>query len=470
MYFYNNLNNFSNKFVFTSEAKSVTYSEIISVCDEFSSYTNGKSLLFLLCSNTEEAIAAYLSCLRSGTVPLLISSSINESLLLNLINKYSPNYIWLPKIRTIPENFITIFSHGNYVLVRPNQSKYHNLNNDLALLLMTSGSTGSPLLVRQSYKNLNSNTSSIIESLNILPDDKPITTLPFNYTYGLSIINTHLACGCEIILSEKSIIDKDFWNLLNINKATTFGGVPYTYQMLDRIGFENMNLPSLKTITQAGGKLEKKLSLKFAEICQKKSINFIVMYGQTEATARMSYLPSGHSIYKAGSIGIPIPGGKFIIEDKEGNEIIKVNESGELVYKGENVCLGYAENPDDLSKGDQNHGLLRTGDIGKFDEDGFYYIEGRIKRFIKIFGNRVSLDEIENIAKENNFNCVCSGKDDKLYIFSEEVGILLNLKKLISKITGFHPTSIETLSIHKIPRNEFGKVLYSELDKLIEKI
>ena len=194
------------------------------------------------------------------------------------------------------------------------------------------------------------------------------------------------------------------------------------------------------------------------------------MYGQTEATARMSYLPSGHSIYKAGSIGIPIPGGKFILENEEGNEIIKANESGELVFKGENVCLGYAENPDDLSKGDQNHGLLRTGDIGKFDEDGFYYIEGRIKRFIKIFGNRVSLDEIENIAKENNFNCVCSGKDDKLYIFSEEVGILLNLKKLISKITGFHPTSIETLSIHKIPRNEFGKVLYSELDKLIEKI
>jgi len=264
MYFYNNLNNFSNKFIFTSEANSVTYSEIISLCDEFSSYTKGKSLLFLLCSNTEEAIAGYLSCLRSGTVPLLISSSINESLLLNLINKYSPNYIWLPKIRTIPENFITIFSHGNYVLVRPNQSKYHNLNHDLALLLMTSGSTGSPLLVRQSYKNLHSNTSSIIESLNILPDDKPITTLPFNYTYGLSVINTHLACGCEIILSEKSIIDKDFWNLLSKNKVTTFGGVPYTYQMLDRIGFEKMNVPTLKMITQAGGKLEKKLSLKFA--------------------------------------------------------------------------------------------------------------------------------------------------------------------------------------------------------------
>ena len=204
-----------------------------------------------MCSNTEEAIAGYLSCLRSGTVPLLISSSINESLLLNLINKYCPNYIWLPKIRTIPENFITIFSHGNYVLVRPNQSKYHNLNHDLALLLMTSGSTGSPLLVRQSYKNLHSNTSSIIESLNILPDDKPITTLPFNYTYGLSVINTHLACGCEIILSEKSIIDKDFWNLLNINKATTFGGVPYTYQMLKRLNFEKLNLNKISKLGRA---------------------------------------------------------------------------------------------------------------------------------------------------------------------------------------------------------------------------
>jgi len=467
MAFYNNLLDFHDNVLFTNNSNKFTYYEINNICDEMSSYIKDKSLLFLLCSNCEEAIAGYLACLKSGSVPLLINSSINESLLKNLINKYKPNYIWLPKKQTISESFLTTFSWGSYDLVRSINPISHNIYSDLALLLMTSGSTGSPLLVRQSYSNLDSNTSAIIESLKITSGDKPITTLPFNYTYGLSIINTHIASGCEIVLTDKSIIDKEFWKVLNLNNITTFGGVPYTFQMLDRIGFENMELSSLKTITQAGGKLDKNLSLKFAKICEKKLIDFIVMYGQTEATARMSYLPQGYSISKAGSIGVAIPNGEFTIEDENKNIVTKAEISGELIYKGENVCLGYAECIEDLSKGDENNGLLRTGDIAKFDKDGFYYIEGRIKRFVKIFGNRVSLDEIENVAKENNFNCVCSGKDDELYIISEEIEILNEVKKLISKKTGFHPSSIKTFHIHRIPRNESGKVLYNQLNNLI---
>ena len=467
MSFYNNLDTYSNKFIFTNDSNKYTYFEIIDLCNELSNYIKDKSLVFLLCTNCEEAITGYLACLRMGSIPLLINSSINDNLLNNLIVKYKPNFIWLPKKRTLNDFFSPIFSWRSYELVQPKYSISHNIYKDLAILLMTSGSTGSPLLVRQSYKNLNSNTCSIIESLNILPSDKPITTLPFNYTYGLSIINTHLASGCEIVLTEKSIIDKEFWNLLNLNNITTFGGVPYTFQMLDRIGFEKMELSSLKTITQAGGKLDKNLSLKFAQICQKKSINFVVMYGQTEATARMSYLPPNYSISKAGSIGVSIPKGQFHIEDENQKIITKAETLGELIYKGENVCLGYAESVEDLSKGDENNGILRTGDIAKFDEDGFYYIEGRIKRYIKIFGNRVSLDEIENIAKENNFNCVCSGKDDVLYIISEEIEILNDVKKLISKTTGFHPSSIKTFHIPIIPRNESGKVLYNQLNNLI---
>lgn len=181
----------------------------------------------------------------------------------------------------------------------------------------------------------------------------------------------------------------------------------------------------------------------------------------------MSYLPPNYSISKAGSIGVSIPKGQFHIEDENQKIITKAETLGELIYKGENVCLGYAESVEDLSKGDENNGILRTGDIAKFDEDGFYYIEGRIKRYIKIFGNRVSLDEIENIAKENYFNCVCSGKDDVLYIISEEIEILNDVKKLISKTTGFHPSSIKTFHIPIIPRNESGKVLYNQLNNLI---
>jgi acyl-CoA synthetase (AMP-forming)/AMP-acid ligase II len=467
MNFYKNLLDFRDNVLFTNNSNKFTYYDINNKCDEISTYIKDKSLLFLLCSNCEEAIAGYLACLKSGSVPLLINSSINESLLQNLVTKYKPNYIWLPKKITISESFLTMFSWGSYDLIQSINCISHNIYSDLALLLMTSGSTGSPLLVRQSYRNLNSNTSAIIESLKITSGDKPITTLPFNYTYGLSIINTHIASGCEIVLTDKSIIDKEFWKLFNLNKITTFGGVPYTFQMLDRIGFEKMELSSLKTITQAGGKLDKNLSLKFAKMCEKKLIDFIVMYGQTEATARMSYLPQGYSISKAGSIGVAIPGGEFTIEDENKNIVTKAEISGELIYKGENVCLGYAECIEDLTKGDENKGLLRTGDIAKFDIDGFYYIEGRIKRYIKIFGNRVSLDEIENITKEHNFNCVCTGREDKLFIISEENEILSDVKKLISKTTGFHPTSIQTYHIPQIPRNESGKVLYDKLNNLV---
>jgi acyl-coenzyme A synthetase/AMP-(fatty) acid ligase len=332
---------------------------------------------------------------------------------------------------------------------------------------MTSGTTGSSKLVRLSQKNIDSNTNSIINALKINKSDKPITTLPFNYTYGLSIINSHLACGCELILTDSSIVNKEFWNLLMQKKATTFGGVPYTYQMLDRFGFEKMDLPSITKITQAGGKLTKELSLKFSQICSAKGIEFVVMYGQTEATARMSYLPNSYSISKAGSIGKAVSDGHFHLINSEGKKIDSPNEEGELIYEGPNVCLGYAENSFDLSKGDENNGILPTGDIAMVDEEGFYYIKGRLKRFIKVFGNRVSLDEIESIAGENGFKCVCTGKEDKLIIVTEDNDVLTLLKQTISKITKIHPTSISVKHIDLIPRNESGKVLYNELNRLI---
>jgi acyl-coenzyme A synthetase/AMP-(fatty) acid ligase len=332
---------------------------------------------------------------------------------------------------------------------------------------MTSGTTGSSKLVRLSHNNIDSNTNSIINALKIDKLDKPITTLPFNYTYGLSIINSHLASGCELIFTDSSIVNKEFWNLLIQKKATTFGGVPYTYQMLDRFGFEKMDLPSITKITQAGGKLTKELSLKFSQICATKGIEFIVMYGQTEATARMSYLPNSYSISKAGSIGKAVSGGHFHLINSEGNKIKIPNVEGELIYEGPNVCLGYAENSFDLSKGDENNGILHTGDIAMIDEEGFYYIKGRLKRFIKVFGNRVSLDEIESIAIENGFKCVCTGKEDKLIIVTEDNDVLTPLKQTISKITKIHPTSISVKHIDLIPRNESGKVLYNELNRLI---
>ena len=237
--------------------------------------------------------------------------------------------------------------------------------------------------------------------------------------------------------------------------------------MLKKLRFERMNLPSLRYITQAGGKLSKELAQEFCEICKQKKMKLIVMYGQTEATARMSYLPWEKAEEKAGSMGIAIPGGTFELRDDNGNVIEAANIVGELVYKGENVTLGYAQSYLDLDKSDERNGILFTGDMAKVDIDGFFYIVGRKKRFLKIFGNRVNLDEIEGLLKKEGYECVCSGKDDEMKLYIVENNSVDDLDKRIRDfiigITHLPRSAFKISKISQIPRNEAGKILYSKL-------
>ena len=187
----------------------------------------------------------------------------------------------------------------------------------LSLLVSTSGSTGSSKQVRISHENIKENTKSIVKYLNISEKDTCITTLPMSYVYGLSLINTHIYSGGTLVLNDRSVIEKKFWISLQKNKVNNFAGVPYIYQMLDKINFYKNDLKHIKYLTQAGGKLDTKLNKKIlANFCNKKK-DFYVMYGATEATARMSFLPPKFSNKKIGSIGIPIPGGEFWIENEK---------------------------------------------------------------------------------------------------------------------------------------------------------
>ena len=259
-----------------------------------------------------------------------------------------------------------------------------------------------------------------------------------------------------ILLTEHGLFEQEFWDFMKKEKATSFGGVPYTYEMLKRLKFFDMDLPYLKTMTQAGGKLAKHLHQEFAQYAKDTGKEFIVMYGQTEATARMSYLPAKDSIRKAGSIGIAIPGGRIEIED------------GELVYYGENVTLGYAQKKEDLIKGDERGGRLKTGDMARVDEEGYYYIVGRKKRFLKILGNRINLDEVEQILKARYKECelACAGIDDHLYIYAEEENApdKEEILSFISEKTGLNPGVFEVFYIDHIPVSESGKIKYKELE------
>jgi len=465
MSFLDDLEGHSNNIALIAEdSEQISYRDLLDAADNIGKQIKKRCLVFSVCKNCLESVVGYIGFMRARAVLVLLNDRIDNIFFANLLEAYKPEYIYLPAEKSGSKiNGKMICSYGSYALFKTEYNMDYTLHDDLALLLSTSGSTGSPKLVRQSYKNTNSNAESITQYLGITSADRPITTMPMSYSYGLSIINSHLLKGASIILTDATLMDRQFWETIRNNNATTFGGVPYIYEMLRKLRFERMNLPSLKYITQAGGKLDTELSAYFSDICAEKGIEFYVMYGQTEATARMSYLAWEYALSKVGSIGIAIPGGQLWLEDESGNVIDESDIPGELVYMGDNVTLGYAETCHDLCKSDENGGILRTGDVAKRDVDGFYFIVGRKKRFLKMFGNRVSLDEVEQLIKTAGYDCACGGTDDNLKIYVTNPDENDKMKNYITERTGINQAGFSFVYIDKIPRNEFGKVQYSAL-------
>ncbi|MDY6986711.1 MAG: AMP-binding protein [Thermodesulfobacteriota bacterium] len=466
MTFYDDISAYSNHTaIVTEQSTQISYKMLLSVADGIGTHIKERCLVFLLCRNCLESVAGYVGILRARAVPVLINEAIDTSFLTNLMEAYHPEYVFAPTDTQKATYARTpLYSFDHYTLAKTGYTGESQCDDQLALLLMTSGSTGSPRFVRQSYKNINSNAEAISQYLQIEAADRPITTMPMNYTYGLSIINSHLLNGASIVLTQDTLMNRKFWDLMKAHSVTTFGGVPYIYEMLKKLRFERMELPALKYLTQAGGRLSPELSARFADYCNHKSIRFIVMYGQTEATARMAYLPWEHARTKVGSVGMPIPGGNFWLEDDSGKRIPGSHRPGELVYQGDNVTMGYAENRQDLCKGDDNGGILHTGDMAKRDEDGFYYIVGRKNRFLKMFGHRVSLDEVEQLVRTVGYDCACTGVDDNLNIYLTKPDDNDKVKNLVIHRMGINQAGFSIIPIDDLPWNEAGKVMYSALN------
>lgn len=471
MAFYNELGNWAvHQALVDAQGNSLSYLQLEVYTNQLGDVIGKRTLVFSFCKNSIGSVIGYVAFLKKRIVPLLLKADMEEELRSNLIHLYQPGYLYVPKeMKEIFTDYNCVWENMGYCLFRTEYSEEIEMYPELALLLTTSGSTGSPKLVRQSYDNIEVNAESIASYLKLDETERPITTLPMNYTYGLSIINSHLLVGATILLTEDTLMNREFWNFFKQEKATSFGGVPYTYEILKKLRFLKMDLPSLRTMTQAGGKLSPELHREFAEYAMSNGKHFVVMYGQTEATARMGYLPWEKAIEKYGSMGIAIPGGKLWLKDIEGNEITQPDVVGELVYEGPNVTLGYAICPEDLAKGDERHGVLETGDMATMDNEGFFYIVGRKKRFLKIYGNRVNLDETERMIKAEypDFDCACAGVDDKLYAF-----VTINntekfdeIRHFLSQKTGLNPTAFTIKYISEIPKNEAGKIVYRALEE-----
>lgn len=335
----------------------------------------------------------------------------------------------------------------------------------LSHLLPTSGSTGSPKLVRHCYDNIEAAGLNISTFFGLTENDRPLMVLPLYYTMGLSMLFSHLRVGATVLLTGRNMTDPVFWRFLKEEKATSFTGVPYSFQILDMMRFYRMDLPHLTLLTQGGGKMPTGLNEKFVSYCEQQGKQWIATYGQSECTARMAYLPAQWAREKMGSIGIAVPNGELSLIDSEGKPITTPGQEGEMCYRGKNVTMGYAVCAEDLMKGDERNGFIRTGDLARFDEDGCYYIIGRMGRFLKLFGMRVGLDECEQIIRSAlNIECACTGTDERMIAYITQADKQEQVKQILIEKTHITANSFVVRTIAELPKNEAGKILYSKLE------
>ena len=412
-----------------------------------------KSLGLLVAQNRYECLVTYLAALNSGSALILVDASLNPQLLHEFIAAYEPDWIYTLQAKGHFDGYHASHS-GVEGLLKNQEPRDLEICPELALLLTTSGSTGSPKLVRLSLRNMAANARSIAQYLRLTPTERPITSLPLSYSYGLSVINSHLTAGASLVFTEDGVLQRGFWDALERYGCTSFAGVPYTYQMLLQTGLLMSKGASLKTLTQAGGRLEERYIRQMQELALARGWNFYVMYGQTEATARISYVPFEMLGAKIGSVGIAIPDGSMQVDE--------VTE--ELVYRGPNVMLGYAESRADLSKGDELNGVLRTGDLARQDEEGYFYITGRLKRFLKMFGKRFNLDDVENVlTRRCQKSVACYGRDDLLMAAVENCENGDAIHELICETFDLPRLAVKVVVLDALPRTPNGKLDYKRL-------
>nr|WP_260859879.1 AMP-binding protein [Streptomyces cupreus] len=406
-----------------------------------------RRLVLLTGAHTTDVLVTYLAALAAGH-PVLLVPGDNPEAVRSLTAAYDPD--------------VVVSADGR--LDERRAVSAHELHPDLALLLSTSGSTGSPKLVRLSYDNLQANAESIATYLDIREDDRAATSLPMHYCYGLSVINSHLLRGAGLVLTDLSVADDAFWDLFRAARATTFAAVPYTFDLLDRIGFADLSLPHLRYITQAGGRLAPDRVRHYAELGRREGWDLYVMYGQTEATARLAYLPPHLATTHPSAIGIPIPGGSFHLEP---HPDWPTEATGELVYSGPNVMLGYAEHPRDLALGRTTHDL-HTGDIARRTPDGLYEIVGRNNRFAKILGLRIDPERVEALLARHGFRALCAGRDDELVVAVSDVGgpAPETVRRIVTGECGLPARAVAVHVLPELPRLATGKPDYEAVRKL----
>jgi len=419
--------------------------------------TANDGLLLLAMRPDLESVTTYLAALQTGRAVALIDPGAAADVVQRLADVYQPALV----------GGVSRPLHGFGLGARRWQMAdlpAAPVNERIALLLPTSGSTGSPRMVRLSRAAVLSNATSIAETLGISSGEIAPTSLPLFYSYGLSVLNSHLFSGAGVALTFDSILSREFWDTFDQAGCTSLAGVPYSYQILKRLGFAPTDHPTLRTLTQAGGKLAIPFQQHFHELMSSVGGRFYVMYGQTEGTARLAIMPSEELPARWGSVGRPLsPGTIDIVVD---GRTVDRGLEGDVIFSGPNVMDGYADNADDLSLGDELLGHLATGDRGFLDDDGYLWLTGRSKRIAKVFGERVNLDDVESMLRDVGVSAVAVALDDKLVLIAEGEIDLVVLKKSISSRIGVHSSGVTAMAVDQLPLLPSGKIDYQAVQRM----
>ena len=433
-----------------------SFSDVFKIGDDFFK-DNGGGVCLIACDRNIQTVAAYLGCLRQGIVPILVDDGLSVALINDIAEQYQVETI-LHSGLLESDAYANDGTFGLFNVYRSKNPTDILINDQLKLVLPTSGSTGDPKCVRLDSENIDSCTKEIVRYLNLGKNQISISSLPFHYTYGLSILHCVLETRSRMVLTDLSLIDKEFWSLVEKNQVTDFSGVPFMFEVLKRIKLSPAILTNLKCVTQAGGRLDTKYTEHFSKFFSENNISYFTMYGQTEASPRISYVPPESAIAKLGSVGIALDIGRFYTD-----AVDSVSE-GELIYEGPNVCMGYAYSREDLTMPDSNKGILKTGDIATIDNEGFATIVGRKKRFVKVYGSSVNLDDLESKLKAKSFDTAVIGRDEKIIVLTADHDSA-GIKTYLYSFVNFPTRAIKIIKIDEIKYFGVGKPDYLLMTK-----
>ena len=400
------------------DGREVSYRELASLASRSVEGLEPHTVKIVRNKQDLSTVALFVGCVNRGVVPLMLPDTMAPELFERLRSTYEG---------------------------KPTDS-------ELALLLTTSGSTGSPKLVRIGRAALAADNKMSEVLFELDSSTRMTMILPICYAWGLSVVCSVLEAGGTLVMTRKTVMDPELADVMRDARATHVAGVPYMYEALDRFRFFDGDFPSLRALLVSGGALAPALRRKYAEFAKGRGIAFFEGYGQTETTGVMTTIRTDVHLDLIGSIGKSENGGRFRVED------------GELVYEGPIVAMGYAVCAEDLMKGDEWKGVRRTGDMAKIDADGYVTLTGRASRFLKIFGNRVSLEEVENLVKDGfaGAGCAATGADNDLHVFVCGVSAADVEKFLVAKLH-FNATVVKVHVLDSIPLNANGKTDYPKL-------